>query len=65
MNQDVSNRRRFSLATILVGGGTLLLLLAVGSVIFVTLTSAIRNTFELLADRADDTLDISEARIDS
>ncbi len=49
----------------MVGGVTLLLLLAVGSVIFVTLTSATRNTFELLADQADDTLDILEAQIDS
>ena len=57
-------RRRLGLATIMVGGVTLLILLAVGSVLLVTLSSATRNTFELLADQADNTLDILESRID-
>ena len=64
MEQDSPKRRHFCLATILVGGITLLILLAVSSVLFVTLSSARRNTFELLADQADDTLDILETLID-
>jgi adenylate cyclase len=48
----------------MVGGVTLLILLAVGSVLLITLTSATRNTFELLADQTDNTLDILESRID-
>lgn len=42
----------------------LLILLAVGSVLWVTLTSATRNTFELLGERASTTLDVLEARVD-
>ena len=64
LEQTPRTRRRFGLATIMVGGVTLLILLAVGSVLLITLTSATRNTFELLADQADNTLDILESRID-
>lgn len=57
-------RRRVGLATVLVGGIMLLILLAVGSVLWVTLTGATRNTFELLGERATTTLDVLEARVD-
>lgn len=57
-------RRRISLATALVGGVTLLLLLAVGSVLALTVTGATQNTFSLLGARATTTLDLVEARID-
>lgn len=58
-------RRRVHLATVLIGGTTLLILLAVGSVLWLTLTSATRNTFELLGERATRTLDTLEVQIDS
>lgn len=57
-------RARAGLSTVLVGGVTLLILLAVGSVLWITLTSATRNTFELLGQRANATLDVLEAKID-
>ncbi|MBO6784882.1 MAG: hypothetical protein JJ899_16650, partial [Alphaproteobacteria bacterium] len=57
-------RTRVRLATVLVGGITLLIIAAVGSVLWVTLSSATRNTFELLGERASNTLDILEARVD-
>ena len=57
-------RRRIGLATILVGGVTLLLLIAVGSVLALTVTGATQNTFSLLGARATTTLDLVEARID-
>lgn len=57
-------RARVSLSTVLVGGVTLLILLAVGSVLWITLTSATRNTFELLGQRANATLDVLEAKVD-
>jgi len=57
-------RRRVGLATVLVGGVTLLMLLAVGSVLAVTLTGATQNTFSLLGARATTTLDLVEARVD-
>ena len=57
-------RTRARLTTVLVGGVTLLILLAVGSVLWVTLTSATRNTFELLGKRASATLDVLEAKVD-
>jgi len=63
-----SPRRRLSrvhLATVLIGGTTLLILVAVGSVLWVTLTSATQNTFELLGERATRTLDTLEVQIDS
>jgi len=63
-----SSRRRLSrvhLATVLIGGTTLLILVAVGSVLWVTLTSATQNTFELLGERATRTLDTLEVQIDS
>ena len=55
---------RASLSAVLVGGVTLLILLAVGSVLWITLTSATRNTFELLGQRANATLDVLEAKVD-
>ena len=68
MNIDLQNastkRARIGLSTVLVGGVTLLILIAVGSVLWVTLTGATRNTFELLGERANATLDILESRID-
>jgi adenylate cyclase len=57
-------RRRVGLATVLVGGVTLLMLLAVGSVLTLTLTGATQNTFSLLGARATITLDLLEARVD-
>ena len=57
-------RTRIRLATVLVGGITLLILIAAGSVLWITLTSATQNTFELLGERATNTLDILEARVD-
>ena len=69
MNNDLQNastkRTRIGLSTVLVGGVTLLILLAVGSVLWVTLTGATRNTFELLGERANATLDVLETKIDS
>ncbi len=41
----------------LIGGVTLLIAAAVGSVLLTTLTSATRSTFELVAERAEGTLD--------
>lgn len=58
-------RRRLGLATVLVGGVTLLMLLAVGSVLTLTLTGATQNTFSLLGARATITLDLVESRIAS
>lgn len=60
-----AKRRRIGLSTVLVGGVTLLILVAVGSVLWVTLTGATRNTFELLGERANATLDVLETKIDS
>lgn len=60
-----SRRSRIHLATVLIGGTTLLILVAVGSVLWVTLTSATQNTFELLGERATRTLDTLEVQIDS
>ena len=57
-------RRRIGLATVLVGGVTLLMLLAVGSVLALTLTGATQNTFSLLGARATTILDLIEARVD-
>ena len=57
-------RTRARLTTVLVGGVKLLILLAVGSVLWVTLKSATRNTFELLGERASATLDVLEAKVD-
>jgi len=63
--QDTGARRtNASLTTILVGGVTLLILLAVGSVLWLTLSSATRNTFELLGQRSTATLDVLESQID-
>lgn len=58
------HRRRVGLATLLVGGVTLLILIAVGSVLTLTVTGATQNTFSLLGARATTTLDLVEARID-
>jgi len=60
----IPTRMRASLSAVLVGGVTLLILLAVGSVLWITLTSATRNTFELLGQRANATLDVLEAKVD-
>ena len=57
-------RRRVGLATLLVGGVTLLILIAVGSVLTLTVTGATQNTFSLLGARATTILDLVEARID-
>lgn len=63
--QDTGARRtNASLTTILIGGITLLILLAVGSVLWLTLSSATRNTFELLGQRSTATLDVLESQID-
>jgi adenylate cyclase len=64
-SQTPESRRlfRIGLSAILVGGVTLLILLAVGSVLWVTLTGATRNTFELLGERAGTTLDILESKV--
>lgn len=53
------------LALALVGGVTLLILVAVGSVLIITLNGATENTFSLLGQRAAASLDLLEARISS
>ncbi len=53
------------LALALVGGVTLLILVAVGSVLLITLIGASENTFSLLGKRAAISLDLLEARINS
>ncbi|MCZ6846992.1 MAG: hypothetical protein O7F69_13945, partial [Alphaproteobacteria bacterium] len=53
------------LALALVGGVTLLILVAVGSVLIITLNGATENTFSLLGQRAATSLDLLEARISS
>ena len=53
------------LALALVGGVTLLILVAVGSVLLITLSGASENTFSLLGQRASTSLDLLEARISS
>lgn len=58
------HRRRVGLATLLVDGVTLLILIAVGSVLTLTVTGATQNTFSLLGARATTTLDLLEARMD-
>lgn len=58
-------RRRLPLALLLVGGMTLLILLSVGSVLFISLREATENTFSLLADRADSNLDLLEAQLET
>jgi hypothetical protein len=53
------------LALALVGGVTLLILVAVGSVLIITLIGASENTFSLLGQRASTSLDLLESRINS
>lgn len=53
------------LALALVGGVTLLILVAVGSVLLITLIGATENTFSLLGQRASASLDLLESRISS
>jgi adenylate cyclase len=53
------------LAFALVGGVTLLILIAVGSVLIITLAGASENTFSLLGQRASTSLDLLESRISS
>lgn len=56
---------RIPLALALVGGVTLLILVAVGSVLIITLIGASENTFSLLGQRASTSLDLLESRISS
>ncbi len=67
--EPVSEQRRppihIPLALALVGGVTLLILVAVGSVLIITLIGASENTFSLLGKRAAISLDLLEARINS
>lgn len=63
-SDTAQRRRRIGLATILVGGVTLLLLLGVGSVLVLMTTGATQNTFSLLGARATTTLDLVEGQID-
>lgn len=53
------------LALALVGGVTLLILVAVGSVLVITLSGASENTFSLLGQSASTSLDLLESRISS
>lgn len=53
------------LAAALVGGVTLLILIAVGSVLIITLIGASENTFSLIGQRASTSLDLLESRIGS
>jgi class 3 adenylate cyclase len=53
------------LALALVGGVTLLIVVAVGSVLIITLIGASENTFSLLGQRASTSLDLLESRISS
>ncbi|MEK9662039.1 MAG: hypothetical protein VW644_09935 [Alphaproteobacteria bacterium] len=58
-------RRHLPLALVLVGGITLLILLAAGSVLVLSLSEAAENTFSLLADKADSNLDLLEAQLET
>jgi class 3 adenylate cyclase len=58
-----AQRRHVPLALLLVGGITLLILLSVGSVLFISLREASENTISLLADKADSNLDLLEAQL--
>ncbi|NNE84972.1 MAG: adenylate/guanylate cyclase domain-containing protein [Alphaproteobacteria bacterium] len=53
------------LALALVGGVTLLILIAVGSVLIITLAGASENTFSLIGRQATTSLDLLESRINS
>ncbi|NKB49553.1 MAG: HAMP domain-containing protein [Alphaproteobacteria bacterium] len=53
------------LALALVGGVTLLIVIAVGSVLIITLAGASENTFSLLGQRATTSLDLLESRVSS
>jgi class 3 adenylate cyclase len=53
------------LALALVGGVTLLILVAVGSVLIITLAGASENTFSLIGRQATTSLDLLESRINS
>jgi class 3 adenylate cyclase len=56
-------RRHVPLTLVLVGGITLLILLSVGSVLYISLREATENTLSLLADKADVSLDLLEAQL--
>ena len=58
-------RFHMPLAFALVGGVTLLILIAVGSVLIITLVGASENTFSLLGQRASTSLDLLESRLSS
>ena len=58
-------RLRLPLALVLVGGVTLLILIAVGSVLLITLAGASENTFSLLGQRASTSLDLLETSVGS
>ena len=58
-------RIHIPLALALVGGVTLLILVAVGSVLLITLAGASENTFSLLGQRASTSLDLLESRVGS
>jgi len=66
-SQHAPAERRYHipLAMLLVGGITLLILLSVGSVLFISLREASENTFTLLADKADSNLDLLEAQLET
>ena len=66
-SSDRPGRPRFHipLAFALVGGVTLLILIAVGSVLIITLAGATENTFSLLGQRASASLDLLESRVRS
>lgn len=58
-------RMKMSIGVVLVGGVALLVLLSVGSVLAVSLSSATGNTLSLLRDKADITLELLDSRIRS
>ena len=62
---SATRRRHLPLAVVLVGGITLLILLSVGSVLYISLREATENTFSLLADKADASLDLLEAQLET
>lgn len=57
-------RFRVPLALALVGGITLLIIVSVGSVLYISLRQGTENTFSLLAEKADNSLDLLQAQLD-
>ncbi len=58
-------RRHIPLALVLIGSITLLIVVSVGSVLYISLREATENTFSLLADKANANLDLLQVQIGS